>query len=521
MKNKLLDLINKTNPKKLSQAVKQDQILFEWVQTSSGDTISEKIYNLTSKESTLCQYGNNRKFKSIVQGYGFCGKAAACRCAKESISSSVSAAKSQYSCDKRKEIQQKRKETTVLKYGIENVGQLSTAIAHHQRLYNSLELVTTINAQIKETKQKRYENANYNNADKIKQTFKEKRNAGFWIDKFPEKNITTLENKDMLLSLYNRYTPIEIADQLNVHVQTVYKYLNSHKLRDPFKSTDEQELVRYIESLGIINVVRNTRKLLPSGKEIDIYLPDLKIAIEYNGVYWHHEDIDHITRDYHYNKFIECEKLGIQLITIFSNFWHTKKDIVKRVLKIKLNCFKDPPVYARKCKSKIIDNKTAKDFLNAYHIQGYTPSSFCVGLFADTALVSVMTFSKNRTGIGKSNSDTELVRFASSGLIVGAASKLLAAYRTQFPSETIVSYSDNEWSTGKLYNTLGFKLDSEIKYSYWYLKPREHRLYHRFTFSKQKLIKMGHNPEKTETQITKDMGLLKVWDCGKRKWILE
>lgn len=521
MKDKLLKLIETTNPKKISQLVKSDHELFNWVSHSIGETISEKIYNSIYTDSIICENGNKKKFKSISEGYKFCGKANQCSCAKKSVATKVSISKSQYTEQKKEQILEKRIKTNLEKYGVTNTGQLENAKTAHKELYTDINKVNRITSQIKDTKTKNHSNPNYNNSDKIKDTFRQKRSEGFWINKFPEKNIQVLEDKQELEKLYKTHLPGEIADYLNVHIQTVYKYLNNHGLRDPFKSADETEIVRYIESLGITNIIRNTRKLLPSKKEIDIYLPDHKIAIEYNGVYWHHEDIPHITRDYHYKKFLECEQQGIQLITIFSNFWHSKKEIVKNILKIKLNLYKEQSIYARNCKIDYINSSLAKDFLNKNHIQGYTPSSVRVGLFFKNELVALMTFSKNRTGIGKNNQHTELVRFASSGRVVGAAGKLLNFYRKQYPGETIISYSDNEWSNGNLYKVLGFYLDSDIKYSYWYLKSKEHRLYHRFTFSKQKLVKQGHDSSKSEAQITKDLGLLKVWDCGKKKWRLD
>jgi len=96
----------------------------------------------------------------------------------------------------------------------------------------------------------------------------------------------------------------------------------------------------------------------------------------------------------------------------------------------------------------------------------------------------------------------------------------LAQFKKDYPDATVISYSDNEWSTGNLYNAIGFTLVKEVAPSYWYLKPNEHRLYHRYSFNKQKLIQLGYSSELTESQITKEMGLLKVWDCGKKKWIL-
>jgi len=520
MKQKLIDLVHSTGSKQISQAVKRDSELSQWVHASPGTTIAEKIYNTLYPDQSICNRGHDKKFKSLAQGYGFCGTAAHCVCAKESVSNSVSNTKSTHTTTQRAETQQKRTATTLQKYGVSNVGQTLAAKTSHKNTYLDIDKNNQIVAKVQATKILRYHDANFNNPGKIKETYRQKRQAGFWVNKFPEKNISALENKEQLLALYNSNTPVEIADQLNVHIQTVYRYLNAHGIREPFRSADEQELVRFIQSLGITNIVQNTRKLLPSGKEIDVYLPDLGIAIEYNGVYWHHEDVAHITRDYHYNKFNECEQLGIQLITIFSNFWHAKKDIVKNVLRVKLQQYKDTTIYARKCAVQQVDNITAKQFLNKHHIQGYTPSTTCLGLYHSDVLIALMTFSKARTGIGKQSTDTELVRFAASGLVVGGAGKLLRFYKKLHPTEIIISYSDNEWSTGALYKTLGFKLVSEVKYSYWYLKPREHRLYHRFTFSKQKLIKQGHDAAKSESEITREMGLLKVWDCGKRKWRL-
>ena len=520
MKNLLISIIANTNPKNVSQTVKKNAELFAWVMSFGSTSISENIFKAVGNTVPHCPNGNVRQFKSLTDGYKFCGKSNACQCAKESVAAKVSATKADITAEQQLIINNKRKSTTLDRYGVLNVGQLESAKIAHSAVYEDKVVTTAISDKIKSTKQLKYQNSNYNNSAKIKQTFKEKRNAGFWIDKYPEKGIGVLEDKESLMQLYNSSTPIEIATHLNVHIQTVYKYLNNHNLRDPFKSADENELVRFIESLGITNIVRNSRKLLPSGKEIDIYLPDYNIAIEYNGVYWHHEDVAHITRDYHYNKYIECEKLGIQLITIFSNFWHAKKEIVKNTLRVKLKKHTGPVIYARKCVINAVDTATAKEFLNKHHIQGYTPSTVRLGLFYKAELVAIMTFSKGRVGIGKVSEHTELVRFASSGLIVGGASKLLSHYKLSYPDETIISYSDNEWSTGHLYKTLGFALESNVKYSYWYLKPREHRLYHRFSFSKQKLIAQGYDPTKTEAAIAKEIGLLKVWDCGKRKWKL-
>ena len=519
MKQLLQELVDTTNPKAISTKIKNNEELHAYVRDQIGSTISEKIYNCIHPGENICIRGNLKKFGSITTGYKFCGSLGNCACAKESVSAKVSESKKFRTADQISLANSKRAETNLEKYGVSNVGQTATAVASRASVYADIESVSAISKKIKETKLKNHGVENYNNSSKIRNTYKAKREAGYWINKFPEKDIAVLEDKAELEKLYLTLTPQEISESLSVHIQTVYRYLNMHGLREPFKSADEKELVRFLESLGVTNIICNTRKLIPSKKEIDIYLPDYNIAIEYNGVYWHHEDVAHITRQYHYEKFKECEELGIQLITVFSNFWHSKKEIVKRTLAAKLGLLSDR-VYARSCTVVTVDSAQAKEFLNQYHIQGYTPAKTAIGLQINNTLVALMTFSPSRIGMGKSSSDTELVRFASSISVVGGAGKLLKHYCKHYEYTKIVSFSDNEWSTGNLYSTLGFTLEKQIPPSYWYLKSKEHRLYHRFTFSKQKLVAQGHDPLLSESQITKGMGLLKVWDCGKKKWTL-
>lgn len=522
MREQILNTVQQ-HPRTYKTVIKNDPGLLDWVENNTLariDHLPTKIYSAVYQESNICPRGNQKKFVTFSRGFAGCGRASVCQCAAETVSEKVSRAKSVYSDHTKQQISQKRQATVQQRYGVKNVGQTLQAKQSRAQIYNNRDLVEQITKQVKQTKLKRYNDANYNNADQIKQTFRQKRQQGFWINRYPHKAIADLEDCDRLRQLYQTLTPAEIADQLNVHIQTVYRYLNEHGLREPFKSADELELVRFIKQLGIENIVTNTRRVLPSRKELDIVLPDHGVAIEYNGVYWHHEDVEHITRDYHYRKFKEAESLGIQLITVFSNFWHSKKPIVKEMLRNKLNMHSGHTVYARKCRVAVIDNGRARQFLNQYHIQGHTPAPVHVALFDRDQIVAVMSFGPTRAGIGKRSSDIELIRFASAGRVVGGASKLLKFYRSQNPTATIISYSDNEWSTGHLYEKLGFDLHSEIKYSYWYLKPRENRLYHRYTFSKQKLVAQGHDPSMSESQITRSLGLLKVWDCGKRKWKL-
>lgn len=523
IKQQITELVN-TKPRHYAKIIKNNIDFLTEIESCNGNSIAEKTYNyLYGPINVTCVNNNNKKFKSVTEGYKFCGPANVCKCANNSVATKCKDLKGKISVEQQTLINKKRSQTTMEKYGVSNNAQTSTAKEKHFNFYQNTDNVKETVSKSKKTKKERYGTETYNNSNKIKETFRKKYNSGYWIEKYPDKEIEMLQDKNILTELYRQYSVSEIAEKCSVHIQTVYRYLNFHELRDPYKSTEEQEIVNFLNSLGIYNIVRNSRSIIDTKKELDIFLPDFNIAIEYNGVYWHHEDITHITRSYHYDKFKSCEQKGIQLLTIFSNFWHSKKEIVKEVIRNKLGVSNKLTAYARQCQIREVSSTEARVFLNNFHIQGYTTSTIRYGLYFKDTLVSIMTFGKNRAGagIGKADQSHELIRFASCGRVPGAASRLLKHFIRSHSPTKIVSYSDNEWSTGQLYQTLNFQLEKNIPPSYWYLKPKEEKLYHRYNFAKYKLIELGYSSDLTERQITKQMGLLKIWDCGKRRWVLD
>ncbi len=279
-------------------------------------------------------------------------------------------------------------------------------------------------------------------------------------------------------------------------------------------SKAEDEIYDFISNdLGITEVERGTRSVIYP-YELDIVIPSLKIAIEYNGLYWHSET-KLKDKKYHLKKLEMCQEKGYRLIQIFDDEWLNKSDIVKARLKHIL-C-KTKPVYARKCTVKEIDTKLAHNFVDNNHIQGYTGSSIKLGAFYNDELIAVMTFAKLSVSKGSKNKDNqwELSRFCCSVPVVGIASKMLEYFKRNYKWEKIISYSDRRWNTGNLYNSIGFKFVSYTKPNYWYFKIGESKRYHRFNFRKNKLFGEG-----TEWEIMKKNGYDRIWDCGNAKYEL-
>lgn len=299
-------------------------------------------------------------------------------------------------------------------------------------------------------------------------------------------------------------------------------------------SKEELELKEFIKSFYNKTILFNERGVL-NGKELDIYLPDDKIAIEYDGLYWHSDEYK--DKDYHLNKTKECEDLNIHLIQIFSDEWIFKKDIVKNKIKHILGYDNGIKVYARNCIVKEVkDKKIKNDFLEKNHIQGkYDHSFLSLGLYYNDDLVSIMTFRKElliRTGKSKnniSNKDNiiEIARYANNlnYRIIGGFGKLFSYFISNYSFDEIITYADRRYSfKNNVYSESSyFKFDSETKPSYYYISNKDHNevRYNRTKFTKGKLIQQY--PEYinlTESQIMEDkLNYKRIYDCGNLKYI--
>lgn len=279
-------------------------------------------------------------------------------------------------------------------------------------------------------------------------------------------------------------------------------------------SKGEYEIFDFIKSLKY-KILKNNRKLIYPF-ELDIVIPDKKIAIEYCGIYYHSEKQGK-DKNYHINKLKMCNKMGYKLITIFEDEWINKQKIVKLRLKhiLGLNIEK---IYARNCIIKKIKTNEARKFIEKYHIQGYIGSYIKLGAFYNDELVAVMTFSKPSLAKGRKNNNDdiyEISRFCTSKNIIGIASKLFKHFQRNYEWKEIYSYADRRWSEGKLYEKLGMEFVKNTKPNYWYWKNeliRYHRFHFRKSILKDKLEIFDSNKSEYENMLMN--GWNRIWDCG-------
>jgi len=280
-------------------------------------------------------------------------------------------------------------------------------------------------------------------------------------------------------------------------------------------SNKEIKISDFIDSLGI-PYERGNKKIL-NGKEIDILFPHLNIGIEFNGLFWHSE-YNH-TNNYHYEKTEKAEESGINLIHIWEDDWDNKRDIVKSRIVNLLN-LPNRKINARACEIRKVNYRDAQKFLNENHLQGSCPFKIAIGLFYEDEIISLATFGKRKIS---GSSEEELLRFANKIFcnIPGAFSKILKHYINNYKKGPLISFADRCWTkaSSNVYLKNGFRFIGKTQPSYYYIV--DHVRKHRFNFRKDKLIKEGFDPNKTEREIMQERGLFRIYDSGQLKYILD
>lgn len=295
------------------------------------------------------------------------------------------------------------------------------------------------------------------------------------------------------------------------------------------KSSQEFQIASFLSKFTQVQS-RNRQLIKP--KELDIYVPEKKIAIEYCGMYWH----SHFTpedekqdRLKHHHKYLECKTQGVRLLTIYESEWFERQYAVRRLLRNAVGASRGK-LMARKCTIKTPAVGEARAFFERYHPQGGGGAGEHYGLYWKGKLVACMRFTlgANDRGIAKERVWT-LTRYATRITVTGGASRLFKVFVVDKQPTEVKSFSDNRYFDGAMYNHLGFTVAEELPpdYQVWSLKLglRSKAHYQRRAIQ-QRLKDHGLNevfdPDtdpRTESEMTYRMGCGRIYDCGKKRWV--
>ncbi|MDE2425692.1 MAG: hypothetical protein KGO96_07280 [Elusimicrobia bacterium] len=291
-------------------------------------------------------------------------------------------------------------------------------------------------------------------------------------------------------------------------------------------SKGQLEVAEYIVSLiPNENVLISDRSIIPP-KELDIYIPSLKFAIEYNGLVWHSSRFKKpFDMQEHRKKFLACREKGIKLFSFYEDEWENKKDLIKAMIRYRLGKFNGTRLYARNLElRKLTKNIEFESFFNRNHIDGHAKAKYAYGLFYENKLVLCCSVRKNFNG------ETEIARLAGDMdySIVGGASKLIKKIKSEIGNESLITFSNNRIGLGETYKKMGFELVQENSASYWYTdgKVRIWRYRCRRINEPEILAKFPTEVAQAEGGVFaerilgKNVPLYKISDFGHQKWKL-
>ena len=508
-------------------------------------TLSERVYcvenNITSQQLCIC--GEPLKFRGMTHGYyGTCGKT---ECKNEK--SRLGSIKGNKERDWNESIR-KMQETNLKKYGhksnffkgSESMKKFKETMKQKYNVESPLQNKNILNKAI-QTCQERYGVDNYTQTNEYKVKFNETIiNKYGSIENFKKqtglkKSITISESKTNILKdklISNGYEIIEYNQQEKYFklkcptcgkiIDRIYRVGVNYYLRnnlsicpkcgfhETFRSNFEKEIVNEISKIYDGEIQLNRKYL---GTECDILMPDMKLAIECNGIYWHNEF--NKPKNYHINKKKLIEDKGFNLIQIWEDDWKDsiKKQIVLSRIKSKLQL--NQKIFARNCSIRYVNGSDAKSFLEKNHLQGYAPSSINLGLYYNNELISIATFIQKRKPISGNKEGWELLRYCCKIdlNVVGGFSKLIK-YFIKNHSTNLFSYSDCDWCSlnDNSYSKIGFKQIKLTQPNYWWVVNGIR--YNRLKFTKASLVKQGFDSNLTEEEIMHQRKCYRVYGSG-------
>jgi len=316
----------------------------------------------------------------------------------------------------------------------------------------------------------------------------------------------------------NKCNNIDDYDLWNGRWHKVYCSICNPFIHD---SSQELEVYEYVKTIYSGNILRNYKYDNGNRKEIDIYLPDIKLGIEFNGELFHSfgttypNNASYENKNKHLNKLNDLNNLGITVMQINSSEWEDdiKREIWKSIINVKIN--KVIAYHARALTVISLDNDTKDNFLIHNHLQGTDKSSVRLGLKdSNNELLAVMTFSKARF---TDQFEYEMLRYSCKRNIRvnGGAGKLLKYFISKYSPNSIITYADKRYSNGNLYKKLNFTLKGSSAPKYTYIKNGIH--YHRLLMQKHKLkdrADIKYDESKSETELLFEAKYRRYWDCG-------
>lgn len=264
--------------------------------------------------------------------------------------------------------------------------------------------------------------------------------------------------------------------------------LNSKYIFKTFESKSEKEIKAFInDELGI--KCEKNRSIL-NGKELDIYIPSHRLAIEFNGNLWHSENFGKKDKTYHLSKTEICESVGVNLIQIFEDEFTFKKDVLFKYLS---SILKQREILDYEIECKEISYDDAKTFFNENSIIDFKNARTYIGGYYNDKLYGIMSFNEN---------ELCQIAFDLEYKVKDIEKKIFEFYINQFGVNYLFYNADRRFLiNNELLNDLGFRFCEKCEPSYYLFNPSIHRI-------------KRYNIGEIDAELSD-----RIWDCGLLKYI--
>ena len=283
------------------------------------------------------------------------------------------------------------------------------------------------------------------------------------------------------------------------------------------RSQTQTDFKNIFDSWGI-NVKENDRENL-HGKEIDIYFPDYKLGIEYDGSFWHkyvpREDfssgkdfIGKSDKNIHLKKLNECNKIGIELINLFDKEFVKKKDILLDYLRQLFDLAEKIPINECSIKETSIDD--ALSFLKRNYLFDINNYSSYLGIYYENNLVSVLGFNIN-------NKDIEIGNFCNirESKVENSLFNLIFYIEKSFNPKSIKYIHDKRWPVNKDLLNKSFSVIDSIEPQAWFFRRMKEGFFSREEFIN--LLKdrnLIYDDSLDDYTLGKTFDYSIIYDCG-------
>ena len=313
-----------------------------------------------------------------------------------------------------------------------------------------------------------------------------------------------------------KYNAATVSKKLYDRCKEMMTLANKHMNHNKF-SKAEMEIGQFLQDHGIVYIA-GEREML-NGKEIDLYIPSMSLGIEYNGLYWHKEDMHLRGQGAHEMKHKIAQQKGITLVQIFEDEFINKKEVVFSELRSILGLTNDLPVImGSACKIGECTEVEGKRFIDENTLQYPQDISKYIAAYLDGKIVGVLGLRK----VDSKGRRWKLVTIASDihYRTYGVIPIMFDYFLGKDEPITVLAAADKRWFVGKrenIYETLGFVYDKELPADYMYFKSKLAR-YKRIPKNKLTIEVLKKNfpdvPNMSFEDMLNELQIVKIWDSG-------